>query len=657
LSWMQRLCDTYNNCEAIGIVGLEPASDVQNEHRTDESVLLPIAHTVLKAHITVALDTAGNLLGARAQQDETGTVAPCTEDSESRSSTMAAPHPLFDKLQYLAGDYGAFTGQDNQRYFEAYLRQLEQWCQSPHSHPKVEAIYCYLQKGRLVADLVEKHVLYLGEEGLLLDKWEGGKDSAPDIFKIANCTPSKAIVRFTVNMPDDPENRVWMDGGVRQSFIAYTQWQQQDKRLCYVTGKVLPTIEKHPKKIVNTLANAKLISANDKDGFTYRGRFSGSSQAVSVGYDASLKAHNALRWLVDTRGRRFDTKVIVAWDTGNRELPSPVVGGDEFFGEEAARTAADLLLEANVRTEMRYSEEFNKALAGMHHRDLGDHGDVVVLALDSATVGRLSITYYRELRRGEYLESMGKWHKTCIWLIPGRNVKENRNYIYLGAPSSADVTLAVYGSAGSDKLKKAVPERLLTCIFDNARLPDDLVDTAVYRASNPVSLDRWEWNKTLSVACALYKKKHEKEGYDVALEENRADRSYLFGRLLAVADQIERWALAGEDRETNAMRYMNAFSKKPVETWRVISERLLPYQARLKGKASRLNDLITGITDKFEPSEYDKKPEEPLTGAYLLGFHSQRQVFLAERAERKKKAEEAKLKDQLIDNEDEYEED
>jgi CRISPR-associated protein Csd1 len=58
-------------------------------------------------------------------------------------------------------------------------------------------------------------------------------------------------------------------------------------------------------------------------------------------------------------------------------------------------------------------------------------------------------------------------------------------------------------------------------------------------------MERWEWNKTLSVACALYKKQHEKEGYHLALEENRTDRSYLFGRLLAVADQIERWALEG----------------------------------------------------------------------------------------------------------------
>jgi hypothetical protein len=46
---------------------------------------------------------------------------------------------------------------------------------------------------------------------------------------------------------------------------------------------------------------------------------------------------------------------------------------------------------------------------------------------------------------------------------------------------------------------------------------------------------------------------------------------------------------------------------------------------------------------KFEPGDFDKKPEQPLTGAYLLGFHCQRQVFLNERTEWRKQNEEARI--------------
>jgi CRISPR-associated protein Csd1 len=42
-------------------------------------------------------------------------------------------------------------------------------------------------------------------------------------------------------------------------------------------------------------------------------------------------------------------------------------------------------------------------------------------------------------------------------------------------------------------------------------------------------------NKVFSIACALYRKLNEKEGYDMALEEGRKTRDYLYGRLLALA--------------------------------------------------------------------------------------------------------------------------
>lgn len=638
MSWMQRLLETYNNCESIA--GIVPMSENESDR---SAILLPIAHTLLKAHITVHLDISGDFLGAEAIEDRMGTIAPSTEDSESRSSTMAAPHPLFDKLQYLAGDYIKFTGQDNARYYKAYLEQLERWCHSPFSHPKIQAIFEYIKKGCLIHDLVQSKVIFLDSNGQVLEKWSGPKEDAPDLYKIANCTPSTVNVRFTVNQPGVSETRVWMDEEVRQNYIQYVFRMKEEKRLCYVSGQVVPFIEKHPKKIINILPNAKLISANDDTGFTYRGRFLDSSQAFSVGYETSLKAHNALRWLIETRGQRFDTKVILAFGTHNEPLPLPAGDSEEIFGTDETTSVSDLLLNADLQTQLDFSNRFREALLSHRYNHLDQHGDAVVLGLDSATEGRLSIVYYRELKSGEYLQYLANWHSTCIWLNIKNSPVDNSFRIFIGAPSFKDIGLAVYGSRGSSYLKKSVAERLLPCIFDNARIPVDLVNGAVRRAENPVSMERWEWNKTLSVACALYKKQHEKEGYHLALEENRTDRSYLFGRLLAVADQIERWALEGGDRDTNAMRYMNVMAKRPVETWRIISERLLPYQRHLKGKASRLNDLITNIMAKFEPGDFDKKPEQPLTGAYLLGFHCQRQVFLNERTEWRKQNEEARI--------------
>lgn len=143
--------------------------------------------------------------------------------------------------------------------------------------------------------------------------------------------------------------------------------------------------------------------------------------------------------------------------------------------------------------------------------------------------------------------------------------------------------------------------------------------SAINRASNPVSMDKWEWEKTLSVTCALV---NQREGYNVALDKENMDRSYLFGRLLAIADVMERSALdKDEKRSTNAIRYMNAFSQHPERTWRTIQNALQPHQARLGKRLSYYSNMIDEVLHKIPFNEFNNKP---LTGKYLLGLSSQR---------------------------------
>ena len=47
------------------------------------------------------------------------------------------------------------------------------------------------------------------------------------------------------------------------------------------------------------------------------------------------------------------------------------------------------------------------------------------------------------------------------------------------------------------KLVKGLMERMLPCIFDGRKIPLDIVKSAFHRASNPVSMEKWEWEKTL----------------------------------------------------------------------------------------------------------------------------------------------------------------
>ncbi len=114
----------------------------------------------------------------------------------------------------------------------------------------------------------------------------------------------------------------------------------------------------------------------------------------------------------------------------------------------------------------------------------------------------------------------------------------------------------------------------------------------------------------------------------MSLERDRTTRSYLYGRLLAVADLLEGSALraANEKRDTNAARFMQRFADHPYTTWRNIELSLDPYRRRLQANAPGLlylyDEELREIMEQFsaEPFENDEK----LKGEFLLAYHTQR---------------------------------
>ena len=74
---------------------------------------------------------------------------PCTEKSAGRSGKNPVPHPLFDKLLYLAGD-GKEYGIDNEKAHSTYMENMEAWCRSEWGNGYVKIIFSYLNKNTLL---------------------------------------------------------------------------------------------------------------------------------------------------------------------------------------------------------------------------------------------------------------------------------------------------------------------------------------------------------------------------------------------------------------------------------------------------------------------------------------------------------------------------
>lgn len=639
MNWIQTLYETYENCQ--NMIGYP--SDASRP-------LLPVCHITTQTHIEVVIDGKGNFRRAQViDKADSTTIIPATESSASRAGSKPECHPLSDKLQYLAGDFVEYGGKVTSGFakeptepYQKYIELLRGWCDSPHSHLKARAVLAYVQKKTLMEDLVAHRILLVDANGQLVGKKEATRDkSTKDIFSILNEQDS-AVVRWVVEMYGDLESRTWRDATLWESWSNYFLNSRSENDICMVTGREQILTASHPKYIRREGDNAKIISSNDTSGFTFRGRFITDSEACGVGLETSQKAHFALSWLISRQGY-LDSQgelAVVAWSVSGAKVPQPTEDTyDSFFkglDTEEEQLPAD--------TAQNIGIQLKKKIAGYRQR-IDERENVVVMAVDSATPGRLSIVYYRTLNGSEFLERIENWHETCAWRhayrsidVQDENGKTRKRYIpFIGAPAPADIAEAAYGSRVDDKLKKATVKRLLPCIVDGQPVPRDLVESVVRRASNREGIRNPEdkkyrgdaeftWEKTLSIACALFRKHKElKEEYEMSLDETRNTRDYLYGRLLAIADVLEERTLsdAEKNRPTNATRYMQQFSQRPFRTWKQIHELLIPYLMRQGENASYYKWMIGQVESLFSPEDFISN--KPLTGEYLLGYYCQRQ--------------------------------
>lgn len=131
----------------------------------------------------------------------------------------------------------------------------------------------------------------------------------------------------------------------------------------------------------------------------------------------------------------------------------------------------------------------------------------------------------------------------------------------------------------------------------------------------------------------------------MALEPERKDRSYQFGRLLAVLEKAERdtYDDSSSARETNAIRMQQVYVQRPGYAFKIIMERVkTAYYPKLKessrGYYEKLIGEIMERISQFPENEYDKK----LSETYLLGYYLQKNELYRKKNEESEMGEEEK---------------
>lgn len=591
---------------------------------SETSPLLPISHTTMKAQIELTLSEQGDFISAeRIEKADAITVVPVTEAAGARTSGIAA-FPLADKLLYIAQDYPQYVDgkrSDNSKYFKDYLEQLERWAQSEYSHPAVAAILAYVSKGQLMSDLIATNVLQA----------DSGTGKLTSGAKIADIAQEDSFVRFRVIYKDEREPKTWCDKSLFDAFIAFnTSMEGGEIQLCYALGKQLPVTYKHPKKICGGATNAKLISTNDENGFSYRGRFANKEQAASISYEFSQKAHNALKWLVERQGLTLGTMTLITWESALNDVPDITADFYNGLAQFGINDDEEPELEGDTMGAA-YKDKLQKSIFGCKNR-LEPTSKTMLMALDAATPGRLSMCMYTEMQSSDFFDNEQKWHSDTAWVRYNSSKKRYEPNSF----SFKDIVECAFGteqngviSCPSKKsdIKRDAYLRLIPCVIQNRPLPQDIVNLLVNRASNPQMYDKdYNWRRVLETACGMIRKKQieaTKEDCSMALDKNCNSRDYLFGRLLAVADKAEYSTYEKDDkRTTNARRYFNAFSNCPAHTWQIIRERLEPYLKKMSEKQRKFYDnLIHEITERMGHENFSNN--QRLKPEYLHAYSCQ----------------------------------
>lgn len=546
--------------------------------------LAPISHIMARPQIIITLDQSGNFAAAQVLDKNTPKIIiPATEESAGRTVKAAElPHPLCDYLRYLLPQ--------NQVEYQHYISQLSTWANSSHTHPKLHAVLNYVQGGTILENLRQ-----------------AGIDAE-----------EKAMVCWVVNgLGETLNGPCWTDRTLMNAFIDYYHEKRTDTppALCMISGELEMPAGQHPKGIVPISGNAKLISANDSSGFTYRGRFDDAAQAATVGYAASQKAHSVLRWLVANQSVSFGGRTFLCWNPQGIQVPR--VTGPMGRRSGTAQRAAN---------PSQYQKQLREALSGWKE-DLPQSAGVVIAAFDAATTGRLAVTYYNELLASDFLDRLHDWESSCCW--------EDGPY-GIQSPSLFQIVSWAFGTPRNgkaemdDRILSQQMQRLVACRVDKAPFPLDIERALAEKASHLLLYEGENRQKLLFTACAAIRKyhcDHLKEEWDMALDKNCSDRSYLFGRLLAIADAIENNTYTDEDRrETNAIRMQKAFTLRPMTTWSALWDKLRPYNKRLAQSKPGLyryyHSVIDDILNRLSP--FDPTLNHKLDDIYLLGYSHQR---------------------------------
>lgn len=637
MDFFTSLLKAYEKAEEIGLVDQQKGNN--------NPVLLPIYHDnkVIRnndIYIEVLLDKEGNFYKARTFEVDENVIFPVTYESSIRTSTKIAPHPIVDSWYYV------MHSELIQEKQKKYLENLDYWiCQT--NNRKVESFLQIIRNFVMkpeAADLVlssafgpdyqteKEHVDKSGKihEGSITYGEKNKKTALKDIKLSFTVIKFEGYKNISVSNFKD----------LHSDFINLVQKTNLvDIGICNISGKEERIIKYHrsPK---GPFERAKLISQNNT--IAYIGdRFptkEASTDIIKIGYETSEKIHLMVKYLMENKNSSVwlgSSQYLINWfsdDLSNEshlDIVDPIFN-DFFEDDEGESIGFDKPNEVN----WKICSSFIKG-----PKLFSDNATYCVAILNKTSKGRIAIKYFCQLQASKLLKNIREWQKNYSW-EPKNNSLDYR----LKTPTFNDIINTAYGvdrdgslRLDNDSFRSDQYQQLVTALIDGQTIPSSIVKKIEHNIKQRQKYpDCWE--QIQEVSLAILHKQYRRE-FTPMLDHEETDRSYLFGRLLAIYELIEKVYNSSrnlkidrkEDRVTNAERYWTAFSNQPATIMKVLDGKVRYCIDYLKtneaGYWRKLENEMQEIVQLLSPIMMDKSVNQPLDYKFIFGYYAEKKFY------------------------------
>jgi len=257
--------------------------------------------------------------------------------------------------------------------------------------------------------------------------------------------------------------------------------------------------------------------------------------------------------------------------------------------------------------------------------------------IDKASNGRLSLKFFRELKASQLLRNLEKWQKSYSW--ERYSVQEQKKNIV--TPSLYQMILAAYGverngrlELDNDNFKKDQFQKLVISLIDGRAVPANIAVALNMNIKKRMNYEN-TWGQIQFATLAIFSHANEKEQQPMLDREN-SDRSYLYGRLLAILDQTEATTYtksdSGKQRITNAQKFWTSYTNHPAKTMQTLIEKTKSYEKALKnsnpGFLFKLNkekqEIINMLSDHYLDTRDINKA---LDYHFIFGYYAETQFL------------------------------